>query len=272
VSTKLAGHLPEVGLFRFPDSTAGRPTGSVEAPQQPLRDWFDRAGVLVSRLKPVNKRPFGVAIKGGHNNEHHNHNDVGSYVVALGDHTPLVDPGSEIYTARTFGRHRYQSGVLSSWGHPVPKVAGKLQSSGRSAAAGVLKTEFTDDTDTLVLDLRAAYDVKSLRRLVRTFVYSRRGPGSLTVTDQAAFDEPKPLGTALITFEPWQRIEPDVLRVGKGKAAVDVRIETGGVPFEVNAEQIQEDLPDGRIPTRLGIDLSRPVKEATIRLTIRPAT
>ena len=51
-------------------------------------------------------------MKGGHNAENHNHNDVGSFVVALGRATPLVDPGSEVYTARTFSPRRYDSNVL----------------------------------------------------------------------------------------------------------------------------------------------------------------
>jgi len=271
VSASYTRDLSGVGLFRFPDSTAGRAAGSAEAPEPPLRDWFERAGVLICRSNPAAGRPFGVAIKGGHNAEHHNHNDVGSYVVALGGRTPLLDPGSEVYTGRTFSRRRYQSGVLNSSGHPVPRIDGKLQRTGRSAAARVLKTEFTDQADTLALDLRAAYDVKALRQLVRTFVYSRQARGSLTVTDRVVFDEPKPLGTALITFDPWERIEPNLLRVGTGQTAVDVRIETGGVPFEINAEQIQEDLPGRRLPARLGIELGRPVKEATVTLTIRPA-
>ncbi len=43
--------------------------------------------------------PLAVALKGGHNAEHHNHNDVGSFVVALGKSTPLADPGGEVYTS-----------------------------------------------------------------------------------------------------------------------------------------------------------------------------
>ena len=56
-------------------------------------------------------------MKGGHNAEQHNHNDVGSFIVALGHSTPLVDPGAEVYTGRTFSRRRYDSNVLNSFGH-----------------------------------------------------------------------------------------------------------------------------------------------------------
>ena len=66
-------------------------------------------------------------MKGGHNAEMHNHNDVGSYTVVIGDQPVLADPGTEIYTKRTFTEHRYDSPVLNSYGHPVPVIGGQLQ-------------------------------------------------------------------------------------------------------------------------------------------------
>ncbi len=130
---------------------------------------------------------MGVALKGGHNDEHHNHNDVGSYVFCIGDSMTLVDPGAEVYTRRTFSAERYVSNVLNSFGHPVPRVAGQLQKTGRSAAAKVLKLELADDQDTLQFDLTSAYPVKTLKQLTRTFVF-QRSSGSLTVTDEVKFD------------------------------------------------------------------------------------
>jgi len=263
--------LTLTGLLCFAHSQSGPAVGRVRQQEQPLRDWFDEAGVLICRPRPGSERLFGAALKGGHNAEQHNHNDVGSYIAVLGGRTPLVDPGAEVYTARTFSGNRYQSGVLSSWGHPVPRVAGQLQREGRSAAARVLATRFTNDADTLSLDLRAAYDVPPLAELTRTFVFSRRDGGSLKVTDRVVFGKPKRFGAALVTFDPWKRAGTNMLRIGTGNAAVDARIDTGGQPFEIRADEIREDLPGGRLPTRIGIDLVRPVRRATISLTILPA-
>ena len=52
---------------------------------------------------------------------------------------------------------------------------------------------------------------------------------------------------------------------------MDVTIDTHGEDFQIKAEEIHEDLPGKRIPTRIGIALSRPVTAATIGLSIRPA-
>ncbi|MGW8258341.1 MAG: hypothetical protein ACWGMZ_12715, partial [Thermoguttaceae bacterium] len=66
-----------------------------------LRDWFSDGQVLICRPRPDAIHALCAAIKGGHNSEAHNHNDVGSFVVALGRSSVLVDPGKEIYKART---------------------------------------------------------------------------------------------------------------------------------------------------------------------------
>jgi len=259
-----------LGVHGFANSASRVPAAQAGDTDQPLRDWFPDAGILICRPAPGAERGLGVALKGGHNAEHHNHNDVGSFVVALAGKTPLVDPGSEVYTARTFSSKRYESGVLNSFGHPVPLVAGKLQRGGRSAAAKVLKTEFTDETDTLVLDLRAAYDVKGLEKLQRTFIFSRQGSGSLTVIDEVGFAGPQSFATALVTFSNWHEPDPGRLVVGEGPAAVRVELAASEGKLQIDAARIEEDLPDGRIPTRLGISLAEPVTTATITLTISP--
>jgi hypothetical protein len=218
---------------------------------------------------------MGVAIKGGHNAEHHNHNDVGSFVVVLGDRPVLLDPGAETYTARTFSSRRYESQLLNSFGHPVPVVAGKLQRTGEEAQGKVLRTEFTEHADTLVLDLRAAYDCPELKTLERTFVYSREGAGSLTLTDRVEFSVPQTFATALLTRGrvPAQRVEqrrgdgPLLLR--DGDQALRVEIDVGGEAFDIQAEEIREDAPVQ--PTRLGLYLTRPVTSATVTLKIAPA-
>lgn len=265
-----ASDLFQLGLLAFP---AARPGGSAKgnAAARPLRDWFSDAGILICRPASSSPGVLAAALKGGHNAEHHNHNDVGSYVVALGKETPLVDPGSEVYTARTFSAHRYDSKVLNSFGHPVPRVAGKLQREGRAAQAKVLKTQFSDQRDTLVLDIRSCYDVKGLNKLERTFVFSREGAGELSVTDEASLATPQTFETALITFSKWRRAGPRRIHVGEGAAAVEIDIDTQGEEFQIIAEEIHEDLPGKRIPTRIGIALARPVKAAAVRLVIRPA-
>ncbi len=231
-----------------------------------LRDWFDQAGVLVGRPRPGSSARLGVALKGGHNAEHHNHNDLGSYVVVSGGRPVLLDPGSETYTARTFSSRRYESKLLNSYGHPVPLVAGTFQRQGRDAEARVLRADFTDAADTLELELTSAYPAPDLKSLRRTFVYSREGAGSLTVTDRVEMKSARTFGTAVLTLGSWQRQPDGSLLVRDGEETLRVEIDTGGRDFTVDAEEIREDAPVK--PTRLGINLKEPVAEAAISLKI----
>lgn len=237
-----------------------------------IRSWFSDAGVLICRPKSeirnrkseIRNPGMAVALKGGHNAEHHNHNDLGSFVVLCGKNLMLLDPGPEVYTARTFSSRRYESNLLNSWGHPVPVVAGKLQRHGAEARAKVLRTEFTDDSDILQLDLASAYECPELKKLERAFVYSRAETGSLTVTDQVEFVSPQTFSTALITTGEVKQVDQRTLLITNAEEKLSVEIDCGGLPFSIKTEQITED--SSVKPTRIGIELDDPVTSASITM------
>ena len=214
---------------------------------------FRRGRVDLPAEIGANLHALGAALKGGHNAEQHNHNDVGSFVVALGKSTPLVDPGPEIYTARTFSPHRYESNVLNSFGHSVPRVAGQLQATGAKARAKILKTEFTDAADTLVMDISSAYPVESLEKLERTFVFSREGAGKLTVTDEVEFSRPENFGTALITLRKVETTRPEPAANWR-RARMPCRWKSPwkGANFGSIRKRSRKTRPSIRVPIRLG--------------------
>jgi len=281
VPSSAGGSLCQIMMYSFPPrvlldarqvagaSRTAPAQGDLRSPG--IRSWFDQGGVLVCRPEPNSSSRLAVALKGGHNAEHHNHNDVGSFVVVLGDKPFLLDPGSEVYTARTFSGRRYESNVLNSFGHPVPVVAGKLQRTGRQACGRVVRQSFTDSTDTLVLDISSAYDVPELKKLEREFVYSRLGYGSLSVTDEVVFSQPCDFGAALVTFSHWKQLSPSSLMIYEQEKAVRVDIKVTGAEFEIRSETIREDVRANKQPTRLGITLTRPITNALVRVTITPA-
>jgi len=265
-STSLASCL----IYSFPNAATTAPPAKEAAAGPGPRSYFQDAGVLICRPGEGVAGRFGVAMKGGHNAEHHNHNDVGSYVVAVGGRPVLLDPGSEVYTARTFSSKRYVSKVLNSYGHPVPVLAGTLQRTGRKAAGRVLRTDFTDEADTFALDLRAAYNVPDLARLERAFVYSRKGAGSLTVTDEVAFRSPQTFENALVTLGRWKKLDDDSLLIYDFDQAVRVDVSATGGTVAFRSEQIKEDVRTRSLPTRIGIALTGPVTKASVTLRITP--
>ncbi len=68
-----------------------------------LRDvWLPDTEVMVARDAAGRSDGFYLAAKGGHNDESHNHNDIGNFVVFIDGRPVLVDAGVETYTAKTF--------------------------------------------------------------------------------------------------------------------------------------------------------------------------
>ncbi len=264
------GALPEALMYAFPNSASVGRAGGEPPLRTQLRTWFPDAGVFIGRPQSGSACRLAVALKGGHNAEHHNHNDVGSYVVVVGEQAVLVDPGAEVYTARTFGSRRYESKVLNSYGHPVPVVDGALQRTGRDARAEA-DIRFSAERDVVALDLAPAYQVEGLRKLERTLTYCREGRGSLTVTDEVTFDRPAVFATALVTFGRWEKVDETTILVYDTEEAVRVTVDTDGLPFSVRPERIEEDVRADHPPLRLGIELARPVREAAIRLRIAPS-
>jgi hypothetical protein len=266
---RASGTLYKQVLYLFPNSATRVPPATERVESLEPRSYFEDMGVLVCRPGPDSSARLGVAIKGGHNGEHHNHNDVGSYTVAIGTHAPLLDVGAEVYTNRTFSPHRYDSRVLNSYGHPVPVVAGNLQQTGHKACARVLRTDFTPETDTFVLDLSRAYDVPELQRLERKLVYSRTGAGCITITDTVEFATPQAFETALMTLGQSEQRTPTDYVFRAGEDAVAVHIEASAETRTV-LEPLDETIRGGGQAVRLGIRLTAPVREASVTVRITP--
>ena len=235
----------------------------------PLRGWFPDAGVLIARPAKQAPAQLSVALLGGTNGDNHNHNDIGQFVAQVGGTLPLLDPGMEPYTAQSFGPKRYESEMLNSLGHSVPRIAGKLQRAGKEAVARVLAAEFTPGQDRLVLDISSAYAVPSLTKLERAFTYTRAENASLEVRDDFAFSDPQDFETALITFGTVVHESADTLLVAEGPGRVRVRVSAGDLPFEILETAI--DSSRAKDPTRICVRLKAPATRGVITCQITPA-
>ena len=75
----------------------------------------------------TNKNGFFVATKGGYNNESHNHNDAGTFLLEYDD---FIDAGVGTYTRQTFSSERYSIWTMQSNYHNLPMVNGVPQQFG----------------------------------------------------------------------------------------------------------------------------------------------
>jgi len=233
----------------------------------PLHTWFANAQVLLTRSAPGSQPPFGAAIKGGHNAELHNHNDVGSYTVVLDGLEMMGDPGGEVYTRRTFSSHRYDSKMLNSYGHPVPVVAGLLQPTGRAAAAKVLGSSFEDARDRLELDLTKAYAAPELKTLHRTLVHDRASR-AIEITDAVHFTSPQTFSSPLVTYREVDRRDNATLYLHDKTRCVEVRIAVEGGAWHLDEESIEN--PEKASPRRLAVTFDQPVEKARVKFHITP--
>lgn len=167
------------GLGRLLRALTDQDWRTTPAGRSPLpRDiWLGSTQVLLARPAAGSSRGLTLAAKGGHNGEHHNHNDVGSVVVALNGVPVVVDVGRPTYTAQTFGPDRYQIWTMQSSWHNVPEVRGRAQAPGAGFAARDVHAAVSDDQSGLTLDIARAYpgsDIRSWRRSVRLDRIGRR--------------------------------------------------------------------------------------------------
>lgn len=262
--------LSTTALFAFLPERLPVVPHAAQAADSPLRTWFPNGGVLICRAAARPAAHFSAVLKGGNNAEHHNHNDVGSFSVVVGSKMVICDPGAEVYTARTFSAKRYDSKVLNSFGHAVPVIAGQLQRTGAEAHAVILRQDFSEASDTLAMDLRSAYAVAGLKKLQRTFEFHRGHP-TLVVRDEIELDRPQTFETALITWGDWKQLSENEIELRAAADAVRVSIDTGGKPFEIHSELLEEDVHTPTKPRRLGIALKAPVEKTGVTLTITPA-
>lgn len=156
----------------------------------PETSYLNDLGVVVSR-NSLQGTPVAFSAKGGHNDEPHNHNDLGNFILFLGKENLLTDLGAGVYTRQYFGPERYNFLHNSSQGHSVPVINGQFQQAGPEHKATVTHFEQKEDQLTFQLELKEAYALPALKTYLRTFnwqVNQTGGFAELFLTDYFNFN------------------------------------------------------------------------------------
>jgi len=123
--------------------------------------WMADTQVFAAREQAGSPSGLYVAAKGGHNNESHNHNDIGHYIVYYNGHPFLIDAGVENYTSKTFSPRRYEIWTMQSDYHSVPTVNGVQQMAGASFRATEASYEANDDLAAVTMNIAPAYPAEA---------------------------------------------------------------------------------------------------------------
>ncbi len=123
--------------------------------------WWPQTELWVARERAGDTAGLFVAVKGGHNAECHNHNDVGSILVAVDGQPALIDVGVGEYTRATFGPERYSIWTMRSSYHNLPEVDGVDQAPGRDHHASDVAQAVDGDSASIRLDIAGAYPAEA---------------------------------------------------------------------------------------------------------------
>lgn len=213
--------------------------------------WMDGIEVAVARTKAGTPKGLTLAMKGGFNNESHNHNDIGNFILYADGRPIIVDAGVGTYVAATFDHRRYTIWNMQSQFHNVPVINGVQQKEGAQYRAKDVR--FTDNGRTMKfrLDIAGAYpEEAACREWIRDFTFDR-GRNTVTLTETYTLAEQK--GEVILNFMTCAQVD----RSTNGKAIFTSEGRTLVMHFDPARYELSvEDAPqnDERLTRTWGVD------------------
>lgn len=200
----------------------------------PQNVWLPDLQVMVARDQAGTTEGFYVAAKGGHNDESHNHNDIGNYVVYYDGQPLLIDVGRGTYTSKTFSSKRYEIWYNCSDYHNTPTINGKTQLPGSQFKANQVNYNAGKTFAEFSLDIAKSYPaeagINSWQRTVRL----NRGK-NVQVSDNVSLQKAEALTQHLMTCYPAEVTKP-------GKLVIHYKPKEGKAKdfaIKYNANQMQ---------------------------------
>lgn len=218
----------EAGKFRFPDFT-----------------WYPQTEFCYMR----SGNAF-LAAKGGFNNESHNHNDVGTFILAFDNVPVMIDAGVGTYTRQTFSKDRYKIWTMQSDYHNLPMINGTAEQFGSQYKARNVKADAKSRS--FSADIAGAYPAEAaVQRWTRSYQLKK---DKLLVSDDFVLKETR--APNKINFLTWGQV--DISHKGlvticvKGITAV---LQYDAATFEPSIETVS--LTDPRLSNVWGHEIYR---------------
>jgi hypothetical protein len=208
--------------------------------------WLSDIQVMVARDEEGSTDGFFLAAKGGHNDESHNHNDIGNYVVYYDGIPLLIDVGSGTYTRRTFSDERYSIWFNRSDYHNVPTINGEVQKPGPEYKAMAVSHVAKKNSSSMALNIGMAYPETSQIDSWKRDLKLDRGK-RVTVKDSYQLQDSGSIDQHLMTVYPVKSIRPGLLSIayeGKEGEIVPFEIQFNPDEMEVDLEKIALDAPE----------------------------
>lgn len=189
-----------------------------------------------------------VAARGGNNDESHNHNDVGSFILYYDNLPVIIDVGVGTYTRQTFSSERYNIWTMQANYHNLPMANGYAEPFGGQYKAAECKSTPTSFS----VDIAGAYPAEAG---VQKWVRSYRLEGKvLKISDQFALNSAK--APNQINFMTWGGVDaskPGIVNVEvKGRK---MQLKYDAKAFTAEVETIK--LTDSKLSSVWGSEVYR---------------
>ncbi|MBR4058281.1 MAG: heparinase II/III family protein [Lachnospiraceae bacterium] len=160
-------------LFRFFKSLVDVEASNKRYTPQAF-NLFPDMQLCVLREDTTGEKGFYAWMKGGHNDESHNHNDIGSIGVYCNGKPVLIDIGIGEYTKFTFNEMRYTLFPIRTKDHNLPLIGSKGQHEGKEYKADFFEAD--EESMTVRAGLAGAYENRDkIKKYVRTLSLQESG-------------------------------------------------------------------------------------------------
>ncbi len=198
-------------------------------PALTLHDYTLPASAVIKYVaRPANGPQVILAAKAGHNDGHHSHTDIGSFILTVGDESLIPDAGRGLYSKQYFRQQRYENIFNNSYSHNVPRIDGSLQAAGpefggtRQFYGTLVTPDEQDGKKIAVIDFHTAYDIPALTAARRTLTLDVN-TGAVELIDE--FDSAAALAVEE-AFVSWHTVRAEANRAW-------IRGEQQGISLEI---------------------------------------
>lgn len=202
--------------------------------------YWPESGVIKFVGRTADGRQVVLSSKSGHNDGHHSHTDVGTFILNVGGESLIPDAGRGLYSKQYFRQQRYDNVFNNSYAHNVPRFDGALQAAGPEFGGAqqfhgrIIEHGTHDDTKRVVIDFHAAYDLPALTGARRTLELNVQS-GVVTLADEFEFDGILSVEEAFVS---WHAVTVDgsTARIQGERNAVTLDvIEPAGAQFALES-------------------------------------
>lgn len=206
------------------------PDEPLSLPRPPRPDvWFHDIAVWIVRGTDQRGHTWELAAKGGHNFEHHNHNDLGSFTLQIDGVPLLTEIGSPEYVREYFRpATRYSFLASRSFGHSLPVINGCEQAVGQEYFARILESEISAHDVRFVAELAGAYPAEAGCRSFLRRLSLDKTLGHLRWEDTWELDRCDSLESALMTdADSVTLLTPSTAIIEKQGLRLELKVESG---------------------------------------------